>query len=197
MANQTALAPDSYYHIFNHAIGEEILFKDDKDYCSFLNRYSRYISPIADTLAYCLMPNHFHLCLKIKCIQSILDLSSKINPQNVDVLIHYAFASLLNGYVQAYNKRYNRMGGLFIGKFKRKIIFSNDDFRREICYIHRNPVEACLVESPESWLYSSFNHIISPGIVTQIPIWHSELMRLFDNIENLKFVHSLSTDSDL
>lgn len=190
MINQISLSPDSYYHIFNHAIGEEILFKDDKDYCSFLDRYSRCISKVADTLAYCLMPNHFHFCLKIKSVKSIL--SSVNKSQDFDVIIHYAFANFLNGYVQAYNKRYDRMGGLFVGRFKRRELYTDDDFRGLICYLHLNPVEACLVESLEKWPYSSFRHIVTPGSATQIPIWMDELMRIFDDIENLKFVHNRS-----
>jgi putative transposase len=195
MPNQEVLSPDNYYHIFNHAIGDEILFKDDKDYCSFINRYSRYIQPVADTIAYCLIPNHFHFCLKIKSVKSILDLSSNNKLQDVEAIIHYAFASLLNGYVQAYNKRYNRMGGLFVGRFKRRVINDDDDLRGLICYIHLNPVEACLVGSPEKWPYSSFSHIISPGSATLIPIWLDELMRIFDDVENLKYVHAHSVSA--
>ncbi len=55
-----------YYHIYNHANGFENIFNEERNYRFFLEKYQFYISPIADTLAYCLMPNHFHFLIKIK-----------------------------------------------------------------------------------------------------------------------------------
>lgn len=189
MRSHFSLVPDTYYHIFNHAIGDEIMFKDDKDYCRFIGKYSHYLTPVADTLAYCLMPNHFHISLKIKSHSIILNQLSKKTLTNVDSKIHYAFASFFNGYVQAYNKRYERMGGLFVGKFKRKEFYADEDLRTLVCYIHNNPVEAGLVPSPEKWPYSSFHHITTTGSASRIPICIDELMRLFDDLENLICVH--------
>ena len=58
--------PESVYHIYNRAHGAEYLFLNDGNYRFFLQGYRQYISPIADTFCYCLMPNHFHLMLRIK-----------------------------------------------------------------------------------------------------------------------------------
>ena len=55
------LRPDCIYHAYNSANGSDKLFREPQNYEFFLRRYGAYISPIADTLAYCLMPNHFHL----------------------------------------------------------------------------------------------------------------------------------------
>ena len=55
------LLPGQYYHIFNHAVGDENLFRQAANYLYFLERYGHYIFPIARTYAYCLMPNHFHI----------------------------------------------------------------------------------------------------------------------------------------
>ena len=60
------LIPDTYYHTFNHANGDDNLFKEERNYSFFLNKYYQHINPIADTVAWCLMPNHFHLLIKIK-----------------------------------------------------------------------------------------------------------------------------------
>lgn len=60
------LTPDTTYHIFNHANGFENVFREPENYRYFLEKYRLYISPIAETYAYCLMPNHFHLVVRIR-----------------------------------------------------------------------------------------------------------------------------------
>jgi len=60
------LKPDTTYHIFNHANGFENVFTEEDNFRYFLERYQVYISPIAETYAYCLMPNHFHLVVRIR-----------------------------------------------------------------------------------------------------------------------------------
>jgi len=65
------IQPSTYYHIYNHANGFENIFKEEQNYCFFLEKYQFYISPIADTLAYCLMPNHFHFLIRVKGVEEL------------------------------------------------------------------------------------------------------------------------------
>jgi hypothetical protein len=60
------LQPDSSYHIFNHANGFENLFRCEGNYWYLLLKYQLYIEPIAETYAYCLMTNYFHLVIRIR-----------------------------------------------------------------------------------------------------------------------------------
>jgi REP element-mobilizing transposase RayT len=60
------LVPTTSYHIFNHANGFENVFCEEENYRFFLEKYRLYISPVAETFAYCLMPNHFHLVVRIR-----------------------------------------------------------------------------------------------------------------------------------
>jgi predicted helicase len=60
------LSPNNFYHIYNHANGNENLFRSGDNYSFFLKKYAVHISPIADTFAYCLLPNHFHILVQIK-----------------------------------------------------------------------------------------------------------------------------------
>ncbi len=55
-----------FYHIYNHAVGKLDLFKDAQNYEHFLSLYDKYISPVADTYAWVLMKNHFHVMVRIK-----------------------------------------------------------------------------------------------------------------------------------
>lgn len=66
MNNLSPLELGHYYHIYNRSNGNENLFQRDKDYHRFLSLYSKYITPIAETIAWVLMPNHFHLLVLIK-----------------------------------------------------------------------------------------------------------------------------------
>ena len=55
-----------YYHIYNCGINGEDLFRNTDDYERFLRLYEKYIEPVAETFAWVLMKNHFHLMVKIK-----------------------------------------------------------------------------------------------------------------------------------
>jgi len=56
----------NYYHIYNRGINSCNLFYTSANYAHFLCLYEKYISPVADTFAWVLMPNHFHFLVKIK-----------------------------------------------------------------------------------------------------------------------------------
>jgi putative transposase len=55
----------NYYHIYNSGIQGSDLFRDQDDYERFLAEYDRYIEPVAETYAWCLMGNHFHVLVRI------------------------------------------------------------------------------------------------------------------------------------
>ncbi|MBC8343834.1 MAG: transposase [Bacteroidetes bacterium] len=72
------LFEDHYYHIFNHANGPENLFVEEKNYIFFLDKYKLYITPLVHTIAYCLMPNHFHMLIRVKTLKEIQAFISNI-----------------------------------------------------------------------------------------------------------------------
>jgi REP element-mobilizing transposase RayT len=60
------------YHIYTHANGSENLFRSQENFRYFLKRYEEYIDGVADTFAYCLMPNHLHLLVRIKSTDELV-----------------------------------------------------------------------------------------------------------------------------
>ena len=86
------LQPDRSYHIFNHANGFENIFRIEANFNYFLEKYRLYISPIAETYAYCLMPNHFHLVVRIRKRETIEALMRSAN----DPSIRYNFSKVAN-----------------------------------------------------------------------------------------------------
>ena len=66
MNRLTPLEFGEYYHIFNRGVIGENIFREERNYLYFLRLYGKYIEPIADTFAYCLLRNHLHLLVRIK-----------------------------------------------------------------------------------------------------------------------------------
>ncbi len=60
------LISGNYYHIYNRGIDSCNLFKEPDNYEYFLSLYDKYISSLADTFAWVLMPNHFHFLIRLK-----------------------------------------------------------------------------------------------------------------------------------
>jgi putative transposase len=54
------------FHIHNRGVNGETIFHEEKNNKYFLNLYTKHIQPIADTFAFCLLPNHFHLLVEVK-----------------------------------------------------------------------------------------------------------------------------------
>ncbi len=57
---------DNIYHVFNRGNDSQKIFFSSENYLFFLEKINTYINPYADILAWCLMPNHFHLMVYIK-----------------------------------------------------------------------------------------------------------------------------------
>ena len=149
---------EKYYHIYNCGINGCNLFNEAENYTYFLNLYNKYISPIADTYAWVLMPNHFHLLVKIKSEVDILDSLSTSSSSNLSGLkdetikpLHQYFSNLFNAYTKAFNIKYNRHGSLFERPFKRKSIDNKRYLKNVLLYIHNNPVHHGFTDSPTDY----------------------------------------------
>ncbi|HVM88269.1 MAG TPA: hypothetical protein VMT76_08770 [Puia sp.] len=148
------LQPLSYYHIFNHAIGNENLFREDENYRFFLQKYDLYIYQVAETLAYCLMPNHFHFLIKIKSEGQLVAAFPKFKTLEKLIeanCISKQFSNFFSSYTLSFNKKYNRMGSLFLKNFKRQQVEKDSYFSKIIHYIHSNPVHHGFVHSVDEW----------------------------------------------
>jgi len=116
-------SPDSIFHIMSRSISELDLFRDREDKKKYLSIFKRYKETFAIKIyAYCLMDNHSHL---------IID----ANGADISKVIH----GVNLRYARYYNKKYNRHGHLFQGRFRSKVIDSNGYFYRLSAYIHNNP----------------------------------------------------------
>jgi len=171
------LFPNQIYHIINHANGFENLFVNRGNYHYFLQQYAKYIFPIARTYAYCLMPNHFHLLVKMRSEEELtirfLELKEQgskslqgfetlggMEDGKVSKTLSQQFSNLFNGYTQAFNKQQNRKGSLFIPNFRRSGVSEETYFFTCLRYIHQNPVRHGFAKELMEWEHSSIHSFV-------------------------------------
>ncbi len=193
-----ALEPDNFYHIYNRGIDGCQIFKETTNYEHFLSLYDKYISPIAETYAWVLMGNHFHLLVRIKSNPGNIP-----NPEGfknlrglkmtVEKRITQQFSNLFNAYTKAFNKKYERTGSLFEHTFRRKQIDNNEYLRQVILYIHNNPVHHGFCEHPVEYPWSSYLTCIS---VKPTKLHREAVIGWFDSEANFKTKHGEKYETD-
>ena len=147
---KSKLSHGQYYHIYNRGNNRESIFKEEKNYQYFLDLYRKYIHPIANLYAFCLMPTHFHLLVQIKNIDDI-DIM-----YNDEKSIWMQFRRFLGTYTKAINKMYQRSGHLFAGRYSRVHVTDDNHFFKLISYIHQNPQNHGVVSDYKIWPFSSY-----------------------------------------
>jgi len=169
------------YHVFTRSIAGCQVFRQPEDYRRSVElmgyylpmdgsiSYSRSVRfpklrnpsgiPRVQLIAYCIMPTHIHVVLK----------------QLVNNGIHSYMNTVLNGYTHYFNKKYNRKGPLWEGRFRRVLVTSDEQLMYLTRYVHLNPVIAGLVNDPGSWEYSSYaeymQNTLVAGFVIGVEYW--------------------------
>ncbi len=165
------LKTQEIYHVYNRGNNRQRLFYEKENYHFFLSKVKRYLSPHCDILAYCLMPNHFHLLVHANEKTMIpfikpTDTGSfqETNPYVFMTCFAHGMKMLLSSYAKAINKRHQRSGSLFRQNTKSKRT-SSDAFTMDytlwcFIYIHNNPLVAGLADSPSDWAFSSYTEYL-------------------------------------
>lgn len=178
--------PNGYYHIFNRGIDGHRIFQDKDDYLTFLKYIEIYLSPL-DTLnttekplrsnlikgnlhsevkllAFCLMPNHYHMLLT----------------HTSDTGITKFMRQLTSAYSSYFNKKYKRMGPLFQSTYKAVQVDTEPYLLHLSRYIHQNPLER--ETSLKEYIWSSYRYYLKED---SSPIWLStETLSSFFNQNN-------------
>jgi putative transposase len=132
------LPPAGIYHVTSRGVARTPIALDDEDRLSFLTLLAREVRREGwDALAFCLMPNHYHLI-----VETSLDRLSRG--------LHR-----LNGeYALTFNQRHGRWGHLFGDRFAAWVIRDDDHLSNALQYVLQNPVRAGLCRDPEDWAWS-------------------------------------------
>lgn len=132
--------PGAFYHIFNRGVEKRKIFTDEIDYRVFLQRLLLLTQRLNFLVhCYCLMPNHFHLYVETP-------------DANISKILYF----LLKGFSLFFNRKHQRVGPLFQGRYQ-SILVDQDSYSLQLCrYIHLNPVRARLVSDPKDYQWSSY-----------------------------------------
>lgn len=182
---EIVFVPENYYHIFCRGNEKRNIFIDEQDYERFVLRMKEYkVIHRISIICYSLMPNHFHLLLR----------------QNTNKSISYFIHRLTVSYSMYFNKRYNRVGHLFQGSFKAKIIREDEYLLHLSRYIHLNPLQIISsVFELEDYPWSSYPEYIGE---TEEEICEKEiLLQQFNNVHPKQiykeFVDQMISDNEL
>lgn len=169
-----------YYHIYNRGNNGENLFREEANYHYFLALYAKHIPSIADTYAYSLLANHFHLLIRTRTkieqedYWNALPVAEKMLLRSRQIkhltgvsddhpLLAFqlrepsqAFSNLFNAYTRTMNRRYGRTGALFERPFERVKVETDGYFRHLVVYIHQNPQKHGFIDDFRQWPYSSY-----------------------------------------
>lgn len=164
------LIPDTLYHVYNHAVGSDNLFRHPDDYIRFLTTLPYHTRYFCDIHAYCLMPNHTHLLIRVCGREELMrramhehterlkriDRTRFMSDEDLSRFMSTCLGRAFSSHAQYINRRYDRMGNLFISNFKRKPITDEAYYRNVVKYIHRNPVNHGFIGAMSDWAYSSY-----------------------------------------
>nr|WP_321410285.1 transposase [uncultured Carboxylicivirga sp.] len=164
------------YHIYNQGNNRQAIFFKSENYLYFLQKIRTHLLPYCDVLAWCLMPNHFHLMVRVNVIET--HLMTRSHQVSKKLSLNNSIATMLRSYTRAINKQEDTSGSLFRQKTKAICLtcpngvapsFYNTNAGALInieqpeeqypqqcySYILNNPVKAGLVSRAIDWEYSS------------------------------------------
>lgn len=156
---------NGYYHIYNRGVEKRLIFHDREDYTKFLYLLKVYLSPVEvlhkeypllrtymannnlngeiDLLAFCLMPNHFHLL---------------VHQKSKDTIVKF-MRQVMTAYSKYFNKRHERIGPLFQSVYKGALVDSDEYLLHLSRYIHLNPLDRGA--SIEEFEWSSYQYYLN------------------------------------
>jgi REP element-mobilizing transposase RayT len=141
------------YHLFSRGSNRQAIFAFDSDRVDFLDCVSRVVQRHElRCLAYCLMPNHYHLVV-----------------ETPNEGLSVAMKALNGRYSLRFNQRHHRDAHLFRNRFGAVLQDDLDQLLWTLRYVVRNPVEAGLCAGPGEWPWSSYRSCAglepSPGFL--------------------------------
>jgi putative transposase len=190
------------FHVYNRTNNRERLFATDENKAYFLKQYVNYMAPFADTFCWCLLPNHFHFLIQIKCsatikqylqaldIQLLKPIEKKylIDKATLDEVVQHQWKRFFTSYAMAYNKQQNRTGNLFHRPFKRVAVDKDSYFTQAVIYVLANPLKHKVCTDFTLYKWSAWQSLISdkPTLLCreQLLEWFGGLKRFIDTVKD-------------
>lgn len=168
------------YHVYNRGNNSQTIFFTRENYLFFFEKLRKHLLLHTDVLAWCLMPNHFHLMISVNRVE--VEISEQVTQSHLLTKtrsLNDSISILLRSYTRAIQKQERKTGSLFQNRTKALCLtepqgvspaYFNSHFGAmgnldlletnylNVCfdYIHLNPVNSKLVTEPEDWEFSSY-----------------------------------------
>jgi len=140
MPRKERITEPGFYHVISRGVERRNVFLHSDDFDKFFSILYKELKSYDVILhTYCLMSNHYHLLIETKK-SNISDLMKRVN-------------SLYSIY---FNKKYNRSGHLWQGRFSSYYLYDDVHFWYVAKYIERNPIKANMVNLVDNYKYQSF-----------------------------------------
>lgn len=146
--------PGQLYHVYNRGNNRQQVFFTPDHYLYFLKKLRGHVRPRCHILAYCLMPNHFHILL----CPTLVGVQEAVTTSHTKQALTQGLAVALSSYTQGLNKERGTSGSLFQSRTKALLLTAGAPTYPQACfhYIHQNPVRAGLTPALADWPYSSY-----------------------------------------
>ena len=150
----------NFFHIYNRGVNRENLFKEKRNYYFFLQQYKFHCNDVFETVAYCLLKNHFHLVVKVK---ENVEVPRRTGTGTFKLNASTQLSHFFNSYAQSINKAHQRTGPLFESPFERKLVDDGSYLVNLIRYCNGNAVHHGFVKDIKDWEFSSYHSILNGG----------------------------------
>ena len=207
--------PTNIYHIYNQGNNRQKIFFCRAHYLFFLKKIRQHILPYTDILAWCLMPNHFHLMVQVIPAIHPLTWSERMNlttPSNaihtltpsermnpampsellLNQLLIQNIATMLRSYTRAINKEQNHTGSLFRSKTKAECITKMNGVTPSFyntaygTIIKTHDIEK---EYPKRCFDYIHNNPVQAGVVEKATDWEFSSARDYQGLRNGKMIN--------
>jgi len=196
-----------YYHVMSRGNNKSKIFDREMDYIKILQYVKRLVEDSSiQVYAYCVMPNHYHLLVRIPdTISSAsaykgqgLDDTGTANHPSVSGLSK-AMHRINTAYSHYYMASHNHIGHVFQGSFRSREINDEEYLKNVIRYIHLNPVKASITRLASEYQWSSYWEYIRKAHRNILLGDGEDLLRQygFHNIINFKAFHDSTSSTDL
>jgi len=207
---QVDFALDEYFHCYSRGVDGRKTFNDTRDYerfiellyaCNAATPFRRDLlaahghesilkserqEPLVAIVAYCLMPNHYHIVMRETCEDGISRFMQKLG----------------TAYTMYFNARNERVGSLFIKPFRAKHIRDDDYLKRVVQYVHLNPAELsepgwkegrisnvdALISSLRKYRFSSLPDYAGSKRIENVILDSNTIHSLYDSLPSLQYV---------
>lgn len=185
------LLPGEFYHIYNRGNNRQKVFLNENDYWLFLEKWNHFITPVAKTFVYNLLPNHFHAVIQIRDSPiGVTDLASvdfRLGKSETPGWVSKAFKNFFISYSRKMQNRHDFHGAVFHSPFKRKHIGSTEQFEALVPYIHFNANKHGITKGPmPEYPYSSYSQLVG---ATETFLERDFLISQFGGLQNFIAFH--------